>query len=143
MIFWMCLCHAAGADIPAFAGIIPSTFLLHRGVNMPFNLIEDSWVPVRRATGPPEYIPPWKASLLEPEPWLDLAAVRPDLGGAAWQMLVGLLQVACAPEDDAAWLAWYQNPPRPELLYEKMLPLKAAFFLQGEHPFMQDKKLPA
>ena len=66
---------------------------------MPFNLIEDSWVPVRRSTGPPEYIPPWEVSRLKPEPWLELAAGRPDLGGAAYQMLVGLLQVACRARD--------------------------------------------
>ena len=109
---------------------------------MPFNLIEDSWVPVRRSTGPPEYIPPWEVSRLEPEPWLELAAGRPDLGGATYQMLVGLLQVACAPENDEAWRDWFQNPPQPETLRQKMLPLKAAFDLQGKHPFMQDTACP-
>ena len=109
---------------------------------MTYNLIEESWVPVRRENGPQEYIPPWQVSRASPKPYSGLAAARPDLTGAIVQMLVGLLQTTCAPADEAQWREWFLHPPEPETLHGMMAGVKDAFELQGKHPFMQDMDCP-
>lgn len=109
---------------------------------MPYNLIHEPWVPVTRRTGPPEYIPPWKISQTSPGPWTGLAAARTDLAGATAQMLIGLLQATCPPEDDGQWLDWYRQPPSPETLHARFEGLAPFMELTGENPFMQDRDCP-
>jgi len=104
------------------------------------NLIDDSWIPIRRASGRRERIAPWQLTEAD-DPILALAAPRPDFNGALMQFLIGLLQTAAAPADNDAWAAWLETPPAPEILRERFAPFADAFALDGKGPrFMQDNE---
>ncbi len=102
------------------------------------NLIFDSWIPARRASGRLVRIAPWQLTETE-DPVLALAAPRPDFNGALVQYLIGLLQTAAAPADNEAWADWLESPPSPETLRARFSPFAGAFELDGDGPrFMQD-----
>ncbi|MEI7254005.1 type I-E CRISPR-associated protein Cse1/CasA [Dickeya dadantii] len=65
-----------------------------------FSLIDTPWLPVVGADGHRTRISPRQ---LVDDDIIDLACPRPDLQGAAWQLLIGLLQTAYSPPDDDAW----------------------------------------
>ncbi len=106
------------------------------------NLIVDSWLPVRRASGVKEIIAPWQMTENhETDPIVSLAAPRADFNGALMQFLIGLLQTAAPPvkADNDDWLAWLEQAPAPEVLKEKFEHIQHAFNLHGDGPcFMQD-----
>lgn len=107
------------------------------------NLIEYKWLPVRRANGGRELIAPWQLTDQHdgPNRLIALDSPRPDFNGALTQFLVGLLQVAVAPEtdDDSDWLEWLETPPTPEQLRDKFRLYSKVFNLDGDGPrFMQD-----
>lgn len=110
---------------------------------MPFNLIEEPWLPVRRRGGALERVAPWQITdKLDADPISDLASPRPDFNGALIQFLIGLLQTAAAPADERAWRNWLLKPPPPQTLAKALKPLAHAFNLDGEGPrFMQDLEL--
>jgi CRISPR system Cascade subunit CasA len=71
------------------------------------DLITESWLPVVTATRQQKKISPLA---LWDEDILDLAYPRPDFQNGAWQFLIGLLQTAAGPENEAAWRAvWYDG----------------------------------
>jgi len=106
---------------------------------MPINLLDDPWMPVRRADGRPDTIAPWQIAE-RTNPVVAVAAPRPDFNGALWQFLIGLLQTAFAPADDEEWFERHENPPSPETLRKTFDRYRDAFYLDGDGPrFMQDR----
>lgn len=104
---------------------------------MSLNLVRDDfWLPVERQSGSTR-IAPWQ--ITDPnDPVLRLASPRADFNGALLQFLIGLLQTACPPADDAQWAEWLEQPPSPERLEVAFEPHAHAFELQGPPPtFMQ------
>lgn len=105
------------------------------------NLINDAWIPVRRADGTTEKIEPWRLTDhvgTGKSPIVAVASPRPDFDGALTQFLIGLLQTTCTPETEAAWWDWRETPPVPNTLRERFAKILEAFELEGERAFMQD-----
>ncbi len=101
------------------------------------NLIDDPWIPIRRASGREELIAPWQITD-SADPIIALAAPRPDFNGALLQFLIGVLQTACPPESDDKWEQWLENPPSPASLKQHLEPFADSFNLMGDSPlFMQ------
>ena len=66
-----------------------------------FNLIDASWLPVRRRSGAVERIPPWRINdRIGEDPVVAFDWPRADFNGAAHELLIGLLSTAAAPGDD-------------------------------------------
>lgn len=65
-----------------------------------FSLIETQWLPAVHADGRIDKISPQQ---LADNDIIDLAWPRADFQGAAYQLLIGLLQTAYSPADDDAW----------------------------------------
>ena len=105
-----------------------------------FNLIDEPWLPVRRRSGDVEHIPLWRINDgLAEDPFVAFAWPRPDLNGAAHELLIGLLATAAAPEDDDAWEDWWLEPPAPDVLASRFAAVSHAFDLDGPGPrFLQD-----
>lgn len=105
---------------------------------MPYNLIDERWIPVARRSGRVELIAP--AQVVEREdPPLRIASSRPDFDGALLELLVGLLQTAAAPISEQDWEREYDDPPTVAALARRLSQVRKAFFLDGEGPrFMQD-----
>jgi CRISPR system Cascade subunit CasA len=110
---------------------------------MPFNLIHASWLPVRRASGRRERIPPWGLTDgLGDDPVMSLDAPRPDLAGGLVQFLVGLVQTCLAPDLERDWRRLQHAPPGPDDLRRAMAAEAEAFVLDGDGPrFLQDLTL--
>ncbi len=105
------------------------------------NLINDTWIPVRRADGTTEKIEPWRLTDhigTSKSPIAAVASPRPDFDGALTQFLIGLLQTTCTPETEAAWWEWRKTPPAPDLLSKRFTAVTNAFELMGNKAFMQD-----
>lgn len=100
------------------------------------NLIQEAWLPFRLQDGSTEVLP--LAEIVRPEV-IDLALPRADFQGAAYQLIIGLLQTVMAPEDRREWHRCYSNPPTVEALQEKLNKVTHAFNLIGDGSlFMQD-----
>ncbi|MEI7063807.1 type I-E CRISPR-associated protein Cse1/CasA [Dickeya chrysanthemi] len=65
-----------------------------------FSLIDTPWLPAVGADGHRTHI---SLRQLADDRIIDLACPRPDFQGAAWQLLIGLLQTAYSPPDDDGW----------------------------------------
>lgn len=77
---------------------------------------------------------------------LDCYAPRADFKGALYQLLIGLLQTAFAPEDKRAWIKYWRQPPTKAELTSAFSPFETAFNLDtenGKPAFMQDLELAA
>lgn len=107
------------------------------------NLIEDPWIPARRRSGVAGRIAPWELTEgFDTDPWVEVAAPRPDFDGALVQFLIGLLQTCLAPADPHTWRARLSNPPQPEELKAAFSRVSYAFALDGNGPrFLQDLTL--
>lgn len=103
------------------------------------NLLEQAWLPVRRADGTPDWIAPHQLTEAHNPPVV-LGAVRPDFNGALIQFLIGLVQTAWIKSgEDWSRGQMLLEPPAPEVLREMFAPLREAFELAGEGSrFMQD-----
>lgn len=106
------------------------------------NLLNDSWLPVRREDGSHEIIglseiaDDWRSN-----PIVDFNWPRPDLRVASYEFVVGLLATACPPGDSRDWLDWWREPPEPDALAEAFAPYADAFNLDGPGPrFLQDSE---
>lgn len=101
---------------------------------MSLNLINYSWIPVRRKDGSRVTIAPWQmadATLAFPD-W-----PRVDLNIACLEFLIGLVFVADPPSDVEDWQD--RQTPDPERLRERLSHFARAFNLLGDGPrFMQD-----
>lgn len=106
------------------------------------NLINDQWIPIRRADGSTGKIAPWEITQDihdEKRKIISVASPRPDFDGALTQFLIGFLQTACTPETEDAWWAWREAPPPLEKLQNLFNPFATSFEIEGEVPrFMQD-----
>ncbi len=107
------------------------------------NLITDPWIPVIRQNQQPDVIAPWQ--IVETDnPVVEIAAPRPDFQGALYQLLIGLLQTAFAPEDEDQWEEYWQAPPVATELEAQLQQLAFAFELENSEgaAFLQDSDLP-
>jgi CRISPR system Cascade subunit CasA len=108
------------------------------------NLLEERWIPIRRASGLAEGIAPHEVTdRIDTDPVVALNAPRPDFNGALIQFLIGLVQTAWVRADsfwDRDEMLW--SPPATDELARLFAPLKDAFHLDGDGPrFMQDLTL--
>lgn len=105
-----------------------------------FSLLEDSWLPARRANGQVDRIRPMEITAgLGDNPVVAIEWPRPDFRLATLEFLIGLLATACPPRNAGAWVDFWQEPPSPEDLTAAFAPFAAAFSLDGDGPrFMQD-----
>ncbi|MEO0250403.1 MAG: type I-E CRISPR-associated protein Cse1/CasA, partial [candidate division WOR-3 bacterium] len=103
------------------------------------NLIEDAWIPVRRANGKIFRIAPWQITdKYQEDPIESLAAPRPDFNGALIQFLIGLIQTCAAPNNSQQWRQGLREPPAPEDLRQAFSSIIDAFHLDGDGPrFLQ------
>ena len=106
----------------------------------PYNLIHAPWLPVIRRSGTLEHIPPCRVTdRIEDDPYVAFGWPRPDFNGAAQEFLIGLLSTAAAPEDEDEWAAWWEQPPAPDQIEERLTSSAHAFNLDGPGPrFLQD-----
>lgn len=103
---------------------------------MVWSLLSTKWLPVRFKDGSTGKFAP--ADLAD-ENVIDIAATRPDLQGAAWQFLLGLLQSSLAPSNRESWEDIWEDGLTPEAVQKAFAPLDAAFQFGSESPsFMQD-----
>ncbi len=108
---------------------------------MPYNLLVERWIPIRRMSGREDWIAPWQISEAN-DPPVSLASPRADFDGALIQFLIGLLQTAAPPSTKRAWEDWYDVAPEPEKLRRLLAVHQDAFNLDGDGPrFMQDLAL--
>lgn len=108
------------------------------------NLINDAWIPVRRANGTTEKIEPWRLTDhmgAGNSPIVAVASPRPDFDGALTQFLIGLMQTTCTPETESAWWNWRESPPAPDVLASKFKLVAGAFNLSRDEGslFMQER----
>jgi CRISPR system Cascade subunit CasA len=108
------------------------------------NLLEERWIPVRRASGRSERIAPHEITdQIDSDPAIALDAPRPDFNGALIQFLIGIVQTAWVRADrywDREDMLW--SPPPPYQLHALFSPMREAFELDGDGPrFMQDLSL--
>lgn len=106
------------------------------------NLIKDEWIPVIGQAGMLYKVAPWQI-VEAANPVVELAAPRPDFQGALYQFLIGLLQTAFAPEDHDEWVAYWQQPPAPDVLREALGRYEETFEVINPNgaAFMQDFSL--
>lgn len=108
----------------------------------PLNLVTDSWLPMRRRSGAVLRVAP--SGLTDgidgDDPIVAFAWSRPDFDAAARELAIGLLATACMDRlDRRAWPDWWERPPAPEELAQRLAPLAPFFALDGDGPrFMQD-----
>jgi CRISPR system Cascade subunit CasA len=103
------------------------------------NLLEEPWLPVRRADGSRTWIAP---TALSDSTLVAFDADRPDFNGALAQFAIGLLQTTAPVETNTEWRGLFRSPPDAATLEQWFAPLRAAFDLDGDGPrFMQDLSL--
>ena len=101
-----------------------------------FSMTESKWLPVRRRDSRVTLIALTDVATSD---FTDLAWPRPDFRIACLEFLIGLLATACPPEDQEAWMEWWEHPPEPDILEQAFRQLAAAFILEGDGPrFCQD-----
>ncbi len=113
---------------------------------MPFNLVEEGWIPVLTRSGCGKRIAPYEITKdFNGDNIASLDAPRPDFNGALIQFLIGLVQTCLPPKSDEPDLEWedrLQDPPSPEELHQAFSKYSHAFNLDGDGPrFMQDLEL--
>jgi len=102
---------------------------------MSLNLITDPWIPVRMRDGSIETIAPHR--MVEPD-ILEPAWPRADLNLACYELLIGLVMLACPPKNHVDWRA--RHTPDSETLRTALQPFVRAFDLtEGDHPFLQER----
>ena len=105
------------------------------------NLINDQWLPARRANGLAEPIRPAEiTSAIETNPVIAIDWPRPDFRVACIEFLIGLIATTYPPaDDDDAWTEGWEKPPSPGMLASAFAPIAHAFNLDGPGPrFLQD-----
>lgn len=99
------------------------------------DLITEKWLPVVLENGERARI---SLSELLDNRILDVAYPRADFQGAAWQMLVGLLQCTVAPEDEGAWEETWFDGIDPEKWQQALAVIAPALQFGPEKPaFLQ------
>ncbi|MFW6114611.1 MAG: type I-E CRISPR-associated protein Cse1/CasA, partial [bacterium] len=104
------------------------------------NLLADRWLPIIRRTGTREKIA--ICDLLSDygaNPVVDLESPRADFYNALYQLLIGIVQVALAPEDEEEWAELWHEPYAAKQLQEQVLSYQDCFEIDSDGPaFMQD-----
>lgn len=100
------------------------------------NLVTDTWLPFKLADSSIKELP---LAAIADKDVIDLALPREDFQGAAYQLIIGLLQTLLAPQNRRQWHRLYNNPPNQEELQLEFNKVKHAFNLTGDGAlFMQD-----
>ncbi|WP_228005751.1 type I-E CRISPR-associated protein Cse1/CasA [Xenorhabdus sp. BG5] len=100
------------------------------------NLVKDAWLTFSMRDGSEKRLP--LAAICDPAV-VDFALPRADFQGAAYQLAIGLLQTAFAPEDKYEWHEYYEQAPTQADLQAAFHRVEHAFNLTGNGPlFMQD-----
>ncbi|ESQ74770.1 type I-E CRISPR-associated protein Cse1/CasA [Asticcacaulis sp. AC402] len=102
---------------------------------MPFNLLHDPWLEVRRRSGRRDQIRPCDVTndvLNDPIVALDFP--RPDWNAAVTELLIGLMFIALACDNEDDWAEHFRSPPSPDTLLQKLSPFSPAFNLDGDGP---------
>lgn len=100
------------------------------------NLVKEKWLPFLKQDGNIEILA--ISDIVRPDV-IDLALPRPDFQGAAYQLIIGLLQTLIAPNNKREWHQLFNNPPTKEELQNELDKVSHAFNLIGDGPlFMQD-----
>lgn len=110
--------------------------------HVPFNLLTDAWLPVRRRSGVVLCVPPSALTEgIDADPIIAFAWSRPDFDAAAQELVIGLLATACVDQlTRHAWISWWKHPPPAEELVQRLASLTPFFELDGAGPrFMQDQ----
>ncbi len=106
---------------------------------MPFCLLTEAWLPVRRASGRFDRITPAQIAGNDPDPVIALDWPRPDFQLAGLEFLIALLATLAPPQDHNEWCEQYAHPPTAEDLAVRFAPFAGMFMLDGDGPrFMQD-----
>lgn len=100
---------------------------------MPFNLLTDPWVEVRRASGACDCVRPCHITG-DDDPVMALDFPRPDWNAAVTEFLIGLTFLALPCDDVDEWEAHFVIPPAPDELQKAWQPLVPCFNLDGEGP---------
>ena len=104
------------------------------------NLLRSPWLPVVCSNGETKIIS--LADIGDPS-ISNLNLPRADFQGAAYQLIIGVLQTIFAPEDSDDWLDKFEEPPSAEVLSSAYSQIEHAFNLIGEKSesplFMQDR----
>jgi CRISPR system Cascade subunit CasA len=105
-----------------------------------FNLLDEAWLPVRRADGRSALICPSEiTSDLEANPIVAVEWPRPDFRVACVEFLIGLIATARPPPDDEGWIDGWETPPTSAALAAAFAPIADAFNVDGSGPrFLQD-----
>jgi CRISPR system Cascade subunit CasA len=105
-----------------------------------FFLLKERWLPVRRHSGVIERLRPAEIFAdASADPIVAAAWGRADFDAATLEFLIGLLAVACPPDDEEHWAQWHDVPPPLEMLDAAFAPFAQAFALDGDGPrFGQD-----
>lgn len=100
------------------------------------NLVKDPWLPFRLQDGTEAVLP---ISAICQSDVVDFALPRADFQGAAYQLVIGLLQTTFAPDDKYEWHDKYEVPPVEDELHKAFNAVAHAFNVTGDGPlFMQD-----
>jgi CRISPR system Cascade subunit CasA len=120
---------------------LPSGLAIAAKANdVPFSLIEQPWIPVRRRSGAAGLIRPADfTDNLDDDPVAVLDWARPEQRVACLELLIGMLATAFPPAEPDGWERVWRSPPSPDALHDAFAPLNRAFLLDGDGPrFMQD-----
>lgn len=103
------------------------------------NLLDEAWIPVRRANGTQDWVAPYQITELD---IVALDARRPDFNGALIQFLIGLIQTTTPMDSAVEWREWNTQPPSADTLKKWFSPVREAFVFDGNGArFMQDFSL--
>ena len=111
-----------------------------------FNLLRESWLPVRRRSGERGFARPSRVTdgLGSENEIIAFDWGRADLDAACLELMIGLVSTACPATilSGADWRQWWKEPPTADELDAAFAPLVHAFNLDGDRPrFMQDLEL--
>jgi len=102
---------------------------------MPFNLIQEPWIPVRRKSNKHIKIRPSQITEdYETDPIVVIDASRADFNGAITQFLIGLIQTTLSPQNSKEWRNRFDRPPKPSDLQVNVESVAHAFNLDGDGP---------
>ena len=107
------------------------------------NLLTDQWLIVRRSNQSSN--DEIELSEISSVDLIEIVAPRADFKGAIYQLLIGVLQTAFAPQDRREWKDYWRNPPDRGQLQDAFRSIERAFNLDaknGTPAFMQDFDLP-
>lgn len=100
------------------------------------NLLTDPWLPIRFRDG---HVKTCSIVSIIDETAIEIVLPRADFKGAAYQLLIGVLQTCMAPQDQRVWKQLYHSPPDQDQFQGALANIAHAFNTTGSGPkFMQD-----